>query len=66
MVGKDPKDVPCEWCGEPSVVAVEQKKRGKFGWVGVARFKYACREHTRLAEELEFVKRRGTPKAWSS
>jgi hypothetical protein len=56
-MAKDPKEVPCEWCGDPSTVAVEIERRIKSGFVKSGIFKYACDEHRHLAEALR-IKRR--------
>jgi hypothetical protein len=55
LMPHDPKDVPCDWCGEPSVVAVELQKKFKRGWLGSGQFIYACRNHEQKAENMRFT-----------
>lgn len=47
----DPKDVPCNWCGEQSTRAIEQVKRIKNGFMGLSMYFYVCDEHVKVAEE---------------
>lgn len=38
-----PGEVPCEWCGDPSVKAIQHTKRA-------GQFVYACARHIETAE----------------
>lgn len=49
-MGREPKDMPCEWCGDPSVVAVERQRKIKGGFAKTGMFIYACGQHKHIAE----------------
>lgn len=57
-MGQDPKEIPCEWCGEPSVVGVERTRKVKSGFVNTGMFIYACNEHKHLAEANKVITKR--------
>lgn len=55
IMAKEPREVPCEWCGDPSVVAVHRTRKG----LSTATYIYACGVHKEIAEEnATIVKRR--------
>lgn len=60
-MGKDPKDNPCEWCGEQSTVRVEREKKisGKNNsFVKTGMFMYACDNHRRVAEDNRIMQKK--------
>jgi hypothetical protein len=57
-MSQDPRGVGCEWCGEPSVEAVEREKKVKSGFVKTGMFIYACRDHLHLAEADRIIRKR--------
>jgi len=46
-----PEDVKCEWCPDPSVVAVEMERKVGRGVVKTGQFVYACGTHEQTARE---------------
>lgn len=57
-MGKDPKEMGCDWCGEPSVIGIQRQRKIKKGFFGTGTFLYACGKHKHLAEAERVVKSR--------
>lgn len=53
MAPTEPKNVTCEWCDKPSVVAAEIRKGRKK--VPAGQFIYACGQHAQKAYHMAGV-----------